>query len=137
MRSPLIDRLLEEFDYPEISLDSLDGFVNTPGEGILFFAGDPKKYRETNDVAVILPELIQAFHGRLRPAVVARTAELKLQMHYGFKAWPALVLVRNGGYLGCITGVQNWEDYLQEINKMLVAEPTKPPGFKLPVVSAK
>ncbi len=137
MSSPLIDRLLEQLGYPEISLDSLDGFVKTPGEGVLFFAGDPKKFRETNDVAVILPELVQAFRGRLRPAVVARSAEVELQMHYGFKVWPALVFIRDGGYLGCITGVQNWDDYLQEINKLLAAEPTKPPGFKLPVVSAQ
>ena len=101
---------------------------------MLFFTGDPTKFREANDVAVILPELVQAFQGLLRPAVVARSVEVKLQMHYGFKAWPALVFLRDGGYLGTITGVQNWTDYLQKIQFLLASEPSRPPGFEIPVV---
>lgn len=137
MNSPLIERLLQQLGYPEIALDSLDDFISKPGACVLFFAGDPNKYRETNDVAVILPELIQAFQGRLRPGVVAPSAELKLQMQYRFKAWPALVFLRDGGYLGCITGVQNWADYLKEIEKLLDTASTKPTGFRVPVVTVQ
>lgn len=134
MSSPLIERLFRDYGYPEIKLEQHDDFVSEPGVRVLFFTGDPKKFRETNDVAVILPELDQAFAEHLRPGVVARSAEVKLQMHYGFKAWPALVFLRDGGYLGAITGVQNWADYLQTIQTLLASAPTRPPGFKIPVV---
>ncbi len=134
MSSPLIERLFNEFDYPEIDGDKHDDFVNLPGFCVLFFTGDPNKFKETNDVAVILPELIQAFGGELRAGVIARSAEVKLQMHYGFNAWPALVFLRDGAYLGVITGVQNWTDYLQAIQTLLSSAPSRPPGFKLPVV---
>ncbi len=134
MSSLLVQRLFNDFGYPEIDGDNHDEFVEQSGVCVLFFTGDPNKFRETNDVAVILPELVQAFEGHLRPGVVARSFEVKLQMRYGFKAWPALVFLRDGGYLGTITGVQNWTDYLQKIQSLLASEPSRPPGFKIPVV---
>ena len=134
MNTTLIERLFSEHGYPEINRDNHDEFVNLSGACVLFFTGDPNKFRETNDVAVILPELINVYRGRLRAGVVSRSAEVELQMLYGFKAWPALVFLRDGGFLGTITGVQNWSDYLDEIETLLAAEPTRPPGFKIPVV---
>ncbi len=136
MTHPLIQRLLDEYDYPEIGLDEHEAFVGAPGVNVLFFAGEPKKFGETVDVAVVLPELVAAFGGRLRAGVVARDAEVELQRHYGFREWPSLVFVRGGGYLGTISRIRNWQDYLDEITELLGAEPRRPPGFKIPVVSA-
>ena len=135
MSSPLIQRLFDDYAYPEIELAGLDEFVRGPQITVLFLTGDPAQHRETNDVAVILPELVKAFPSQLRPAVVARAAERELQARYGFRRWPALVFLREQGYLGAITGVQNWSEYLEEIQSLLQAEPTSPPGFGIPVVS--
>ncbi len=136
MTHPLIQRLLDEYDYPAIGLDEHEAFVGAPGVNVLFFAGERKKFGETVDVAVVLPELVAAFGGRLRAGVVARDAEVELQRHYGFREWPSLVFVRGGGYLGTISRIRNWQDYLDEITELLGAEPRRPPGFKIPVVSA-
>ncbi len=136
MTHPLIQRLHDEFGYPRIDADSHDAFVARPGVAVLFFAGDPKRFRDTTDVAVVLPELEKAFQGGLRPAVVADEDAVVLQQRYGFKAWPTLVFVREDGYLGAITGIQNWGEYLQEISELLTAGPTRPPAFKVPVVGA-
>jgi hydrogenase-1 operon protein HyaE len=135
MSSPLIERLFTELGYPEITADNHDEFVGGPDVSVLFFTGDPKKFRETNDVAVILPELAEAFQGRIRASVVSRSAEVELQMRYGFKTWPALVFVCKHGYLGTISGVQNWTDYLSRIEALLSNKPGRPPGFKIPVVA--
>jgi hydrogenase-1 operon protein HyaE len=136
MRHPLIQRLFDEFDYPAIGLATHDAFVRQPGVNVLFFAGDPKRFQDTTDVAVVLPELVQAFPGQLRPGVVEEAAEIELQQRYGFRAWPALVFLRAGGYLGTITGIRNWSEYLEEIERLLSAEPVTPPAFKIPVVGA-
>ena len=135
MSSPLLQRLFEEYGYPEIQVSNLQEFIDGPGVVVLFFTGDPKQNRETNDVAVVLPELVRAFDGRLRAGVVARSAEKELQARYGFRRWPALVFVQEAGYLGTITGMQNWEDYLREVQTLLDAEPREPPGFGIPVKS--
>jgi len=136
MTHPLIQRLFDEFRYCEVTLEAHDAFVSQPGVAVLFFAGDPKRYRDTTDVAVVLPELVKAFEGHLRPGVVASGSELELQKRYGFTAWPTLVFLRDGNYLGAISGIQNWAEYLQEIGALLVAEPRRPPAFKVPVVGA-
>ena len=133
---PLIQKLFDEYDYVEIDADNHDEFVDRPGITVLFFAGDPEQHREATDVAVVLPELVKAFGGRLQPGVVAdfRGAGMALQRRYGFKAWPTLVFLREGGYLGAISRVQNWTDYLQSAAEILKREPSRAPGFEIPVV---
>ena len=138
MNHPLIDRLLEEFRYPEVTLANHDAFVAEPGMNVLFFPGDPKTVRDATDVAVVLPELVQTFAGQLRPGVVTdvRGDGARLQKRYGFRAWPALVFVRSGEYVGAIAQIQNWSDYLEEISQLMRAPPRRPPGFSIPVVTA-
>jgi len=136
MTHPLIQRLHDEYGYPEVTLETHQAFVSQPGITVLFFAGDPNRFRDTTDVAVVLPELVKAFGGALQPGVVAADAGLALQQHYGFTAWPALVFLRDGGYLGSITGIQNWSEYLHDIGELMTAEVQQPKGFKVPVVSA-
>jgi len=136
MTHPLIQRLLDDYGYPEVTLATHDEFIKQPGVTVLFLAGDPKTVRDATDVAVVLPELVKAFEGRLIPGIVAADAERELQKHYGFMAWPALVFLRDGGYLGAITRIQNWSEYLQDISRLMTADAKRPPGFKIPVRSA-
>ena len=133
---PLIQKLLDDYDYVEVDATNHDEFVARPGVTVLFFAGDPQQHREATDVAVILPELDKAFGGRLQPGVVAdyRGAGMTLQRRYGFNAWPTLVFLRDGGYLGAISRVQNWTDYLQGTAEIIAREPSRAPGFDIPVV---
>lgn len=137
MYHPLVERLIKDLKFPEITLENHDTFINQPDVSVLYFAGDPDRNRESTDVAVVLPELVRAFGGRLRPGVVADypTVGVELERRYGFRKWPALVFVRRGGYLGAISGIRNWADYLQTIPELLSAEPRRPPGFKIPVVN--
>ena len=134
----LIERLLTEYGYPEISLDNHGEFVSREGMSVLFFPGDPRTARDSTDVAVILPELVSAFDNQLRPGVVTDVFGdgKKLKMRYGFREYPALVFVRDGEFIGTITRVQNWAEYQQLISHMLTAPPRRPPGFSVDVVTA-
>lgn len=138
MSHPLIERLLDDLGYPEVALDNHDAFVGQPGLNVLFFPGDPNTVRDATDVAVVLPELVQAFDGRLRPGVVTDTfgAGKELKRHYGFSNFPALVFVRQGGYVGTISRIQDWAEYLGRIRDFEAAPTRRPPGFKIPVVTA-
>ena len=136
MTNPLFQRLFDEYDYPEITIETHDEFINQPGITVLFLAGDAKTVRDTTDVAVVLPELVKTYQGRLIPGVVAADAERELHRHYGCAAWPALVFLRDGGYLGAITRIQNWSEYLRDISTLIESEVRRPPGFRIPVVSA-
>lgn len=129
MTHPLIQRLYDEFNYPRVTLENCESFIGGAGTSVLFFAGDPKRYKETTDVAVVLPELVAAFDGKMRAGVVDKAAELPLQKRYGFRAWPCLVFFRDGGYLGAIARMKNWSEYLEEIGELMQAETCEPPSF--------
>ncbi len=133
---PLLRRLLDDCGYPEVDLDNHGDFAGRPGINVLFFPGDPKRFRDTTDVAVVLPELVKAFEGALHPGVVTAAAGKPLQQHYGFELWPALVFLRDGEHLGSICRIHNWSDYLQKIGD-LISGPARPlpGGDRLPLVN--
>jgi len=132
--SPLIDRLNEELNYPLLDLSNIDDFLSENTHSVLFFTEDAKRFAETNDVAVVLPELVSVFPD-LIPAVIARDDEKKLQSRYGFLSWPALVFIREGQYLDTITGIQDWGEYIEQIKTILSSATSKPKAIGIPVVN--
>lgn len=135
MPSILIRQMIERQGYPLLDASTLEPFLAEQEHSVLFFTGDPKKYPESDDVAVILPELATHFAGRFRVAVVAREAEQALQQLFPFSSWPALVFLRGDHYLEAITRVQNWSDYLAEIERLLGAQALHIRGVGIPVVA--
>lgn len=131
MTSPLLEQLQTRHGYPLLDADSYDHFVYGNETVVLFFCNDPVQFPESNDVAVILPELVKAFSGRLQAALIAKPIERELQARFRFTGWPSLVFLRNGEYLGVITGIRNWHEYSQETAGILAAAPSQPPGFDL------
>jgi len=123
-RHPLLERLVRDCGVPEVDSDSVDAFLAAPGNAVLFFSEDPKQYPESADVAVILPELVKAFGGCMRAAFVARASERELQKRYGFARWPALIFLRDGEYVGAITGIHDWDVFLNKVQGLLDA-PTR------------
>ena len=138
MSHVLIDKLIDEFGYERVTLDNHDEFVAEPGMNVLFFPGDPRTVKDATDVAVVLPELVNAFDGQLRPGVVSDVFGdgKTLKRHYGFSEYPSLVFIRSGEYVGTISRIQDWGEYLAKISDLLVAAPRRPPGFRIPVVTA-
>jgi len=136
MTQTLIERLTQELNYPEVTLDNHDAFIETPGLNVLFFPGNPETVKDATDVAVVLPELIAAFAPQLNPGVVIDTfgAGQKLKQKYGFTHFPSLVFVRDGDYVGTISRIQDWADYLTKINVLLSSPGRRAPGFSIPVI---
>jgi hydrogenase-1 operon protein HyaE len=135
---PLIERLLTELNYPEISLDNHDAFVGQLGLNVLFFPGNTDTVKDATDVAVVLPELVAAFAPQLNPGVVTDTfgGGLELKRRYGFTHYPSLVFVRGGDYVGTISRIQDWAEYQSKISSFLTAPARRAPGFSIPVVTA-
>lgn len=133
MPSPLINRLVDELGYPRLDLSNFDDFIKSAPFSVLFFTEQPKRFPESNDVAVILPELVKCFP-QLTPAVIAPESEKALQGRYNFTVWPALVFLKEGRYLGAITKVQDWDIYQAEISSILALEPRRDPGIGIPIV---
>lgn len=119
---PLVQRLVNEFLATWITPDSLPAFTQTTsGEQVLLFTGDPVRFPECLDVAVVLPELQRAFEpsqGRIGIGVVCRETEDEVARRYGVQRWPSLVFLRGGQYVATVAGMLDWTDYLARLEQV-------------------
>ncbi|MCG6207422.1 hydrogenase accessory protein [Rhodopseudomonas sp. HC1] len=89
---------------------------------VLLFRGDPLRFPDGDDIAVVLPQLIAAFSGRLVGAEIAAGDEAALMPRFGVKVCPAIALARPGRSLGATSKIQDWSVYLARINVLLDAD---------------
>ncbi|MBL4711850.1 MAG: hydrogenase-1 expression HyaE [Gammaproteobacteria bacterium] len=136
MPSPLIEAMIEQYNYPVLNEDTIDEYIQSQEECVLFFTENPTRFPESDDVAMILPELVVEYGNRFTAAVISQDSQRKLQARYDFKEWPTLVFLRKGEYLGAISRVQDWNEYIQQINDFLTAGPKKVLGIGVPIETA-
>jgi hydrogenase-1 operon protein HyaE len=132
---PLLEQMFDRHGFARIEPETADAFVTQPGHALLVFTEDPVRYKETLDLAVIAPELAKAFAGRFRTGALLPDVARKLAPRYGFARWPALVLIKDGRYVGAIDGLRNWDEYIDEMQRLLAAEPGRPPSVGIAVKS--
>ncbi len=136
MPSPLIKTMIEQYNYPVLNIDTIDEYIQEQQECVLFFTENPTRFPESDDVAMILPELVKEYGNRFSAAVIEQDSQRKLQARYDFKEWPTLVFLRKGEYLGAISRVQDWNDYIIKINDFLTSEPKRVLGIGIPIETA-
>ena len=133
---PLLAQLFARHGCTDVRAESIDAFVEAPGHAMLVFTEDPLRVRETLDVAVIVPELMRAFPGRFRVGVLLPEAARQLQARYGFRRWPALVVLSDGKHVGAVDGLRAWDEYMKEIAQLLETAPKRPPTIGIAVRTA-
>jgi hydrogenase-1 operon protein HyaE len=132
MFTPLLASIIDRHGYRVVTDADLDAAARPHHHVMLLLAGDADRLAESNDLAVIVPELERALNGRITVLVAARDSERALQRRFRFAAFPALVFLRGGEYLGAISRVRDWADYRRDIPEILARAPSDPPPFKLP-----
>jgi hydrogenase-1 operon protein HyaE len=126
---PLIDRLTTDLGWPRLaSAAGRDAYLEAPGTHVLFIPGDPKRNLETADVAVILPELKQAFQHAFDCAVVDDAIEEETRTLTKVYKTPALIFYKDGEQIGAIPRVRDWADYMGRIAQILSAAPAPTPA---------
>jgi len=133
---PLFEQLATRHGFAELTVETFDAWTAGPGAALVAFVEEPAKVKESLDLAVIAPELARAFPGALRGAVLMPPAARALAVRYGLRRWPALVVLRDGGYVGAIEGLRSWDEYLGEFGRLLAAPVTRPPSIGVAVAPA-
>ena len=133
---PLLAQLFVRHGCTEVTAENIDAFVECPGRAVLVFTEDPLRVRETLDIAVIVPELMRAFPGRFRVGVLMPETARNAHPRYGFRRWPALVVLSDGNHVGAIDGLRGWDEYVKELARLLETAPTRPPTIGIPVKTA-
>ncbi len=133
---PLAERLIDPARANALTAANAADWAARPGEHVLFFSGDPVRFPEAADVAVVLPELQAAFVGRFDVGVVLRADEDAVARRWGVQHWPSLVFVRDGGWLGTVSGMQDWGEFVAAVAAVLQKTPGRAPGIGIPVMAA-
>lgn len=121
--SPLLRQLTERRGLPLVDETSLDAFLDEAAaagqNALLFFSGDGAQRAETADVAVVLPELLKAFSGKLRGALIAPAAEERLRARFQAYVSPSLVVARGRDPVGVLPKICDWSEYVARISAWL------------------
>lgn len=133
---PLLQRLVDLHGAALVEPETLDAWAARDGEHVLFFTGDPVRLPEVLDVAVVLPELRAALGARWDIGIVPRAQEDAIARRWGVQRWPSLVLLREGGYVGTVSGMRDWSDYVAELRAVLARPVSRAPGVGVAVVAA-
>jgi hydrogenase-1 operon protein HyaE len=141
--SPSIERLRQRVDvlqsrhgFRALDAEAFDAFVAQPGTSLVLFAEDPAKVPETWDLTVILPDLVASLAEAPRVGMLAPAAARTLATRYGIRLWPALLVLRDGAYLGAVEGLQDWSAYMRRLPEILAAAPSRPPSIGIPVANS-
>lgn len=137
---PLLAQLVTKHQAQWIDFDNIDLWLaQQRGDQVLFFAGDPVRFPEALDVAVVLPELQRVSAAAGRPfglAVAVPECAEALAKKFGSQRWPTLMFFRNGLYVCTVSGMHDWTDYVALVVQALNAPPGRAPTIGIPVVSA-
>ena len=133
---PLLAQLVTKHGFTDLRAANFDAFADAPGRALIAFTEDPVRYKETLDLAVIVPELARAFGAAFRIGVLLPESARAIAPRYAFRRWPALVMLADGRYVGAIDGLRNWDEYVNQIGELVVAPPTRPPSVGVAVAAA-
>lgn len=135
MAYPLVAQLFGKHAFTRVTAQNFETFTRQADHTLLLFLEDPLRYRETLDLVVIVPELARAFAGRFAVGVLLPEDARREAVRYGFRRWPAFVMLADGKYVGAVDGLRNWDEYLEEISRLLAAAPARPPSVGIAVSS--
>ena len=133
---PLIAQLFARHGFVEVRAENFAAFTQTQGHTLLLFTEDPFRIKETLDLAVIVPEIVRAFPGRFAVGVLLPEAARAFQPRYGFRRWPACGMLKDGQYVGAVDGLRNWDEYIEDVARLLAAAPARPPTVGIAVKGA-
>lgn len=133
---PLLRQLVDQHGADWVDLAGLDAWMQQPGDRVLFIGGDPVRFPECLDVAVVLPVLHRHFQRRFAMGAARREAEDAIGARLAASRRPSLVFLRDGQYVTVIGGMQDWDVYLREVAQALAMPTTRIPGIGIAVVAA-
>lgn len=129
---PLFIRLIEQFHAKLLHADVFDKAFDgeqLPADlpTVSLLAGDPVRFPEGLDVAVVLPELLAQYPDRCRIALIHPDDEDAVAKHFGVHSRPTLLFTRGTQYMGTLVGMQDWDEYVQSFGAALDAPVQRAP----------
>ncbi len=133
--SSLLDKLVAQHGLADLDETAVEAFGAQPGDAVLLLVDDPDRVAESWDLAVIFPDLIAAGGAPLQAGILRSAQAPAIQKRYGINRMPALLFLRDGGYVGAIEGLRDWGEFVAEFRDMLQRPVGRAPGIGIPVTA--
>ena len=117
--SGLLDKLATRKGMSDLDQAGFQAFMDATGTGVVLLTDEPDTAAESWDIAVIFPELLAATGNGLRAAVMRPEQARVLLTRFGLGRLPALLFLRDGGYVGALEGLRDWSEFVAECAAML------------------
>ena len=131
--SGLLDKLAIKHGISDLGHAGFQAFMDEPGNGVVLLTEEPDTAAESWDMAVIFPELLAASGVNLRAALLRPESARVVQMRFGLGRLPAVLFLRDGGYVGAIEGIRDWSELVSECASMLQKSVSRAPTLGIPV----
>ncbi len=131
----LLDKLVAKHGISDLDQAGFQAFMDAPGTGVVLLTDEPDTAAESWDVAVIFPELLAAIGARPRAAVMRPEPARALLSRFGLGRLPALLFLRDGGYVGAIEGLRDWSEFVDECAVMLQKPVSRIPSIGIAVAA--
>ena len=133
--SGLLDRLAAKHALSDLDQAGFQTFMDGAGMGVVLLTDEPDTAAENWDTAVIFPELLTVAGNNLRAAVMRPEQARGLMARFGIGRLPALLFLRDGGYVGAIEGLRDWSEYVNECAAMLQNPVSRAPSIGIAVTA--
>jgi hydrogenase-1 operon protein HyaE len=134
--SGLLDKLVATRQISDLDTESFQAFMDAPGNSVVLLVTEPDKVPESWDLAVIFPDLLAAAGATLRAGVLRPARTAALQGRFAVNRLPALLFLRDGGFVGVVEGLRDWSEYVVECRAMLEMPVSRIPGIGIAVAAA-
>lgn len=135
--APLFARLVAREGIVLIGDDDALTTFAAHGDSVTLLTDAPLRCPEAWDLAVVFPELLRCFPGRLRAAVADPAVSAGIVARFAITRLPALLFQRDGGYVGVLEGMRDWQGFAAAFGRMLEQPVSRAPGVGIPVRSAQ
>lgn len=123
-----LKRLTERNGFVRLADEAaLDAALDAGGFAVLLLTDDPQRSPESLDVAVVLPEALRAIGAPARGLAADAVLSPALARRFGVNRYPAVVVLRDGAYLGALTGILDWSPFVTELARLCTLAPSRPP----------
>lgn len=129
----LVDKLVAKHGIADLDAAGFQAFMDGAGDGLVLLTEEPDTAAESWDMVVILPELLAALGGTRRTAVMRPQHARALLLRFGLGRLPALLFLRDGGYVGAIEGLRDWSEMVTESLEMQLKPVSRAPSIGIAV----
>jgi hydrogenase-1 operon protein HyaE len=131
--SGLVDKLVAKHGIADLDAAGFQAFMDGAGDGLVLLTEEPDTAAESWDMVVILPELLAALGGTRRTAVMRPQHARALLTRFGLGRLPALLFLRDGGYVGALEGLRDWSELVSESLEMQLKPVSRAPSIGIAV----